>query len=78
MNFNNHTTAQHVHTSRYRVSYTAGYILFMGISAPLPCTSVNYPYIFDMNIDDILPDDELQLYIHCVVEHEISKSLLHY
>jgi hypothetical protein len=50
----------------------------MGISAPLPSTSVNYQHVFDTKVDDILPDDVLQLYIQCVAEHGIGKSLLRY
>jgi len=78
MNFYHNTTAQCLHNRSYQVNYTAGYILFMEISAPLPSTSVSYQHVFDMKVNDILPDDELQLYIQCVAEHEIRKSLLRY
>jgi hypothetical protein len=78
MNFYHNTTAQRLHNCSYQVNYMAGYILFMGISAPLPSTSVNYQHVFDTKVDDILPDDELQLYIQCAAEHEIGKSLLRY
>jgi len=77
MTFYHNTTAQHLHNRSYCVNYTAGYILFMGISTPLPSTSVNNQHMFDTKVDNILPDDELQLYIPCAAEHEIGKSLLH-
>jgi hypothetical protein len=55
-----------------------GYILFFGICAPLPSTSVNYQHVFDTKVDAILLDDELQLYIQYMAKHEIDTSLLLY
>jgi hypothetical protein len=63
MNFYHNTTAQFLHNRSYQVNWTAGYILFMGIIAPIPSASVNYQNMFEKNVDAILPDDELQLYM---------------
>jgi hypothetical protein len=60
MNLYQNTIAQRLHNRSYLVKYMVGYILFIGICAPLPSTSVNYQHVFDTKVDAILLHDELQ------------------
>jgi len=67
MKVNYNSTAQCLHNCSYQVNNTAGYILFMGISAPLPATSTSNQHVLDTKVNNILLNRILTLCSHCTV-----------